>query len=257
MEPSSDCHRVPMEVAKPKMEGRNSVRKYWSKGLVYDKSGTLVTRFADTPFYLSGKTTDTCGNHCASELVGEYTDIPNGYLTQIPLREGHYDLEIVVSDGVGFGRAQVPFTVERYDPNHLEVSGLVLCKRFHDVLAEPAQYRRLVSNGVEFVPTADTVFRKGNRMFAYFEVSEPSTETGPDSPSVQFQMKVADSKTGELKVDTGLRPVESSLPGKALSGVAQEIAVDKLPTGTYRLEVQASDSAGNHTVWRTASFTVE
>ncbi len=225
-------------------------------GLVYDKRGTLVTRFGDTPFYRSGKDTDICGNHCASELVGEYDEIPNGYLTQIRLPAGDYDLRFVVSDGVGFGRVQVPFTVERYDLSQLEVSGIVLCKRFHDVLTEPEQYRRLVSKGVEFVPAADTVFRRGDRMFGYFEVS--SAGTAPDPTKVQFQMRIADSKTGEVKADTGLRSAESFVrPGSPFIAIAQEIAIDKLPTGMYRLELQASDSADNHTTWRTTFFTVE
>ena len=226
-------------------------------GLVYDKRGTLVTRFSDNSLYFRQEWS-ICGNHCDSELAQKYESIPNGYLTQVPLPAGDYDLKLVVSDDVGFGRVQVPFTVKRYDLSHLEISGIVLCKRFHDVLAEPAQYRRLVSNGVEFVPAGDTVFRKGDRMFGYVEVSEPSAGVTSAPSKVQFQMRIADSKTGELKVDTGLRSAESSVqPGRPFIAVAQEIAFDKLPAGAYRLEVQASDSAGNHTAWRAASFTVE
>src|SRR5882672_533542 len=37
----------------------------------------------------------------------------------------------------------------------------------------------------------------------------------------------------------------------------EEVATEKLQKGQYRLEVQASDSAGRSTVWRTAHFTVE
>jgi hypothetical protein len=33
--------------------------------------------------------------------------------------------------------------------------------------------------------------------------------------------------------------------------------ISKLPKGSYRLDVQATDSAGKSTPWRTASFTVE
>jgi hypothetical protein len=35
------------------------------------------------------------------------------------------------------------------------------------------------------------------------------------------------------------------------------MAADQLPKGTCRLEVQATDSAGRSTAWRTANFTVE
>ena len=38
--------------------------------------------------------------------------------------------------------------------------------------------------------------------------------------------------------------------------VSQQIAADKLPKGTYRIEVEASDSAGRTTPCRTATFTI-
>jgi hypothetical protein len=46
-------------------------------------------------------------------------------------------------------------------------------------------------------------------------------------------------------------------PGNPVIPVGEEIAIDKLHSGDYRLEVQASDSTGKCTVWRAASFTVE
>jgi hypothetical protein len=39
--------------------------------------------------------------------------------------------------------------------------------------------------------------------------------------------------------------------------VGRGIDISKLPNGSYRLDVQASDSTGKNTAWRTASFTVE
>jgi predicted phage tail protein len=39
--------------------------------------------------------------------------------------------------------------------------------------------------------------------------------------------------------------------------IGDELKVDQLPKGDYRLEVQATDSAGRSTPWRTANFTVE
>ncbi len=76
--------------------------------------------------------------------------------------------------------------------------------------------------------------------------------------AVQFEVKVIETKTGELKSDTGLRPADSFVQvGKPVIPIAGQIAIDKLPSGSHRLEVQGSDSAGNRTDWRSASFTVE
>jgi hypothetical protein len=39
--------------------------------------------------------------------------------------------------------------------------------------------------------------------------------------------------------------------------IGRGIDISKLPNGSYRLDVQATDSTGKSTAWRTANFTVE
>ena len=115
----------------------------------------------------------------------------------------------------------------------------------------------MATDGLEFTPAGDTRFKRSDRLMTYFEIYEPLLE-GAESPKVQFQIKVTDAKTGELKSDTGLRPIESGIQhGNPAIPLAEEIVIDKMPKGSYRLEVQASDSAGKSTPWRAASFTVE
>jgi len=93
-------------------------------------------------------------------------------------------------------------------------------------------------------------------MFSYFEVYEPTLSSG--QTKVQYEMRVIDAKTDRTIVDTGLRSADSFVnPGKLIIPIAEEIAIDKLPVGVYRVEVQASDSTGKQTPWRSASFTVE
>jgi hypothetical protein len=64
--------------------------------------------------------------------------------------------------------------------------------------------------------------------------------------------------TGELKTDTGSRPTDSFIRSESpVIPISQQIAINELSKGTYRLEVHASDSAGNLTDWRATSFIVE
>lgn len=92
-----------------------------------------------------------------------------------------------------------------------------------------------------------------------FHVYEDSAEQKIQHFSVEsLEMKVVDTRTGGLKTTTGLRPVESAKPsGESAIPVVWSLAVDKFPRGTYSLEAQASDSGGNKTPWRIASFSVE
>ena len=192
--------------------------------------------------------------------------IPTRYETQIDLPPGEYTLKLVLSDGSKFGRAEAPLTVDHYGRKELAISSIVLCKRFREAavaLKDAAavklaqRFVPLVSKGLEFTPEGDTRFKKGERLFAYFDVYEPLL-VGQPSTTVQTRLRVVDLKTGELKVDTGLRSAASSIqPGSTVIPMADEVAVEKLPIGSCRLEVQASDSAGKSTAWRTTMFTVE
>jgi hypothetical protein len=236
-------------------------------GLVYRKNGPLLARFSDCAYCSAFHRPESyiSGEGPPRQLLDE-VDIPTGYQTEMDLTPGEYEMRLVLSDGTKFGLIRVPLTVDQFDGNHLDVSSVVLCKRFrHAQVAEEEaraanlspKYVPLVSKGVQLMPTGDTTFRKGEPLFAYFEVYEPLL-TGTPAATVQTQLRITDVKTGQLKVDTGWRSAADWIePGKSAIHIAEQIAVDKLPAGSYRLDVQATDSAGKSTVWRAANFTVE
>jgi hypothetical protein len=45
--------------------------------------------------------------------------------------------------------------------------------------------------------------------------------------------------------------------GSSIIPVGRGMDISKLPIGSYRLDVQATDSTGKSTPWRSANFTVE
>lgn len=193
----------------------------------------------------------------------EYQVIPSGYRTQIEQAPGEYQLKLVVTDGEKFGRVEVPLRVGSFDRDSLAISGIILCKRYHMVPDKPVeaagapQYVPLVSNGLEFTPAGDTHFLKSGRLISYFEIREPLLERA-GGVKLEYQARVKDAKTGEVKLDTGSRSVETGKQaGKPVIPVWEEIAIEKLPSGDYRLEVQATDSAGKSTAWREVSFSIE
>ena len=235
-------------------------------GMVYGKNGALAARFSDVACHPSIFGDAYSGQVPIPSSIRkefEYQVIPSGYKTQIDLPPGDYELKLVVTDGEKFGRVEVPLRVENFDRNALAISGMVLCKRYHMVPDEPReaarapQYVPLISDAFELTPAGDTRFLKSDRLISYFEIHEPLLG-GTGAVKLEFQARVKDAKTGEIKAYTGLREVASGMrPGNSVVPVAEEIAIDKLAAGAYRLEVQASDSAGKSTVWRGANFTVE
>jgi hypothetical protein len=160
----------------------------------------------------------------------------------------------------------VPLNIDDYDGKALGISSVMLCKRHRDahVAAVEAgaanfapQYVPLVSKGSRFTPTADASFKQGEPLIPYFEVYEPLLATQA-ATTVQAHLRIVDASTG--KVITDFPPVDAApyeRAGSSTIPIAREIPFDQLPKGAYRLEVQATDSAGRSTPWRTADFTVE
>jgi hypothetical protein len=116
----------------------------------------------------------------------------------------------------------------------------------------------LVSKGFRFTPAAETNLRKGEQLIAYFEVCEPLLVGASATVTVGAHARIVDAATGKVIKD--FPPMDAApyeRPGSSTIPIAGQIPFDQLPKGAYRLEVQATDSAGRSTAWRTASFTVE
>jgi hypothetical protein len=233
-------------------------------GILLKKDGSLATRFSDL-YEHNSTNQDSNGVH--------WDDILTRYETQFNLPPGDYDLRAVLSDGTRFGRAEIPTTVDAYDRKELAISAVTLCKKIQDASAYssptraklpgtwtakmPGNYLPLVSKDMEFKPTANTRFKKGETLYTYFEVYEPSL--GGQSPAtVQIQVRIVDLRTGEVKSDS--QPISATpylKEGSPVIPIGRGIDISKLPNGSYRLDVQASDSTGKSTAWRTANFTIE
>lgn len=192
--------------------------------------------------------------------------LPTRYETQVELPAGNYNLEVVLNDGWNFGRAQMPLTIEGSDEKHLEVSSVALCKSLRSaaVAAKEAaqanfapQYVPLVSKDILYTPAGDTSFAKGEPLFAYFEVYEPQPAENP-ATTVSVHLRVLDSSTGALKEDFApFDAVPYQQPRSSVLRVGRKVPIDQLPKGTYRIEAQATSSAGESTAWRAANFAVE
>jgi hypothetical protein len=192
--------------------------------------------------------------------------LPTRYETQLDPPPGDYNLQVVLSDGEKFGRAEMSLTVEHYDGKRLALSSVALCKRLRDaaVAAEEAaranfapQYVPLASKGIWYTPAGETHFEKGEPLFAYFEVYESLLAQRP-ATLVDVQLRILDANTDKVMED--FTPVSAGPYERAGSSVIpiwRKIPFDQLPKGEYQLEVRATDSAGESTAWRGVDFAVE
>jgi hypothetical protein len=98
--------------------------------------------------------------------------------------------------------------------------------------------------------------KTGEPLIPYFEICLPLGAAG-GAARIQAHLRIVDAKTGAIVKD--FPPVDANSyaqPGNATIPVAREVPIAALAKGEYRLEVQASDSPGHSTPWRTANFVI-
>lgn len=248
-------------------------------GAVYTKEGRLVSRFSDLlwpsywPTVMLGWQFDNAAVNAfadAGDLVSDLRRrdpawLPSRYETQFELAPGEYDLRVVLSDGGKVGRAEVPLTIESYDSKSLALSSIFLCRRFRDahVADEESaaanfapQYVPLVSKSVRVTPAGDTAFAPDEHLLAYFEIYNPKMET-ESALQTQAHIRIVEARSGRLvKEFPAVAVADYQQPGSSVVPIVREVPIATLPKGKYRLEIQASETAGRITPWRASNFTI-
>lgn len=222
-------------------------------GVAYKPDGTVGARFTDiVDLDFSDK-----------DQLDRFKRQSYQYEKQFDIAPGRYALELVFSAGSDdFAKMAAPLAIDSRDNNHLAISGLVLCREFHNADSQNpgtalfSDRTPLVSRGTQFVPSATTRFKTTDTAGIYFELYEPRQQ--PTLPtSLQFRLRVFERTLGELKSDS--QPVSVALSNwkDPTIPIGLKIAVDKLPPGSYRVEVNASDTTGGSPLVRNADFEVE
>lgn len=232
-------------------------------GIVYTTAGEKVKEFGDT-FTCYALASDLAKGLRYSKWW--QSSAPTRFETQVELAPGSYEIRTVVSDGKKeFGRSVIPAQVSPFDGHQLMMSDVVIGGILRDaswVLRDAARIAPapivptpLVSKNVEFFPSVQSTIVRYLPLSFYFEIYEPLLEA--QKPAVFFSLKIMDTKDGSLVMNTG--PVSAASwtqAGNVVIPIGLKVATQKLPSGSYKLQVQASDSAGRQTPWREASFII-
>jgi hypothetical protein len=197
-----------------------------------------------------------------------FKEQPLHYENQFDVASGKYNLKVVFSSGgEGFGKVEMPLTVDPYDAKQFSMSGVALSKEVRrasdlgtglDALLLEDRVP-LIADGMQLVPYGSNHFKKTDLAAFYLELYEPLLASGDPKkpPVVAFELRVLDGKTGEQKDDTGLMRV--GLPAQSGSPtipVGAKIPIASLTPGPYKIEIKALDDAGKE-FKRTADIQIE
>jgi VWFA-related protein len=225
-------------------------------GIAYKSDGAIGARFSDTVnLDFDGK-----------KEVEEFQKRPLHYENQFEAASGQYNLKVVFNSGSqSFGKLEVPLVIDPYDGTQFSLSALALSNDLHRLSDQPTgidaelleDKKPLVVRGMQIVPSATNHFKKTDNTAIYAEVYAPSL-VGANPPKLAVELRIVDPKTKEQKMTTGMLSMASEMPpGSPVVPVGLKLPIASLAPGSYQLELQAQDSAGNSTKVRTADFEVE
>jgi VWFA-related protein len=185
-----------------------------------------------------------------SESVGlaAFLAAPFHYVNQFEIAPGSYTFQVAWDAGDSRGKVETPLIVEAHASTEFALSGLILSGQYGpaaDLRLGPeagwtADRTPLIAEGLRIVPSGSNRFRKSDTPVVYAEIYEPS-----QLARVGIGIRILDRKTGEQKVDTGvLRIALPAANGNPAIPVVRRLPVDSLPAGSYRIELEAGDTAG-------------
>jgi VWFA-related protein len=223
-------------------------------GIAYRPDGTIGARFSDT-----------VSKDLEKEELKEFTKLPFHYENQFDAAPGTYKLTVVLSaGGDAFGKFESPLAIDAYDGKHFSLSGLALtnsAQRLNDipsgldaVLLEDRT--PLVVKGMQIVPSGSNQFKHTDSVALYAEIYEPLL-TSATPPAVGLAYRILERSTNKqvfftdmIRADEFIHKENSVIP------VGLKVKVDGLKPGSYRLVMQAVDSAKNRAPDRTVDFDI-
>jgi hypothetical protein len=172
------------------------------------------------------------------------------YEHQFLIGAGSYVFRLEVGAGTAVSKTDVPLQIEPWSSGTFGMSSIAFSTQARPAMG-PTGMGALVAGGKEFVPAASNRFSLGQPIYFYTEVYDSS------SAGLAIQYRILDSKTGEVKVDSGVGSVAGYVrPGVAVVPFATRLSIGGLAAGSYRLEVRAVVAANQSGTVRTADMEI-
>jgi hypothetical protein len=224
-------------------------------GIAYNADESIAARFSDTVnLDLDDK-----------KEVEQFEQRPFHYENQFDIASGQYKLKVVFSSGnESFGKLETPLTIDPYSGKQFILSGVALSHELHSVSNDATgldsllleDRTPLIVKGLQISPSGDNRFKKTDNAAVYVEAYEPLL-VSPNPPKVAIDLIVMNGKTGDQIIHGTVDLEPYVLKDNPVIPIGLKLPLASLAPGTYRVQLKASDSAGNHSVVRTADFEVE
>jgi VWFA-related protein len=223
-------------------------------GIAYRSDGSVGAKFSDT-----------VNLDLEKEEWKEFTKAPYQYENQFDATPGDYKLTVVLSTGGdAFGKFESPLSIDPYDGKQFSLGGIALTnspQKLNDipesldsVLLEDRT--PLVVKGMQIIPSPTNRFKHTDNVVVYSEIYEPLL-TSDKPPVVAMGYTILDRASNQKIFSTGaVRADEFIQKGNPVVPIGLKVKVEDLKPGSYRLVMQAVDSAKNSAPNRMVDFDI-
>ena len=223
-------------------------------GIAYKPDGTVGAKFSDT-----------IDLDLEKDQLKAFQKDSYHYQNQFDAVPGDYKLTIVLSGGGdAFGKFESPLHIDPYDGKTLSLSGVAMTNNATRISDTPTgldsalleDHTPLIVKGLQIVPSATNHFKKTDNVIMYAEIYEPLL-TGDNPPKVAFAYHILERATNKDVMFTGAMPADDFIQkGSPVIPTGLKVNVKDLPAGSYKLLVQAVDSAKHNAPNRVVDFDV-
>ena len=222
-------------------------------GRVATLSGRIVQTFEDTVQV-----------DVPAELLPKTVDNSQVYWKALPLKPGHYRLDVVVKDvnGDRAGNWSKSLMVPDFGDDRLSNSSLIVADQMYPVATKDIGTGSFVIGTMKIrprVPTADgkpIVFKRNQKLNFWMQVYNLGMDEKTHKPSATIEYDVVNTATNKEVVHTTESTEQMGNVGEQVT-LQKTLSAANLQPGLYRIEIKVNDNVSKQSVGPTATFAVE
>jgi hypothetical protein len=224
---------------------------------IFGRVATLSGRIAQT-------FEDTVQVDVPAELLAKAADNSQVYWKALPLKPGHYRLDVVVKDvnGDRVGNWSKSLMVPDFGDEHLTNSSLIVADQMYPVATKDIGTGNFVIGTMKVrprVPPADgkpISFKRNQKLNFWMQVYNLGMDEKTHKPSATFEYDVVNTATNKAVVHTTESTEQMGNVGDQVT-LQKTLSAANLQPGMYRIEIKVNDNISKQTVGPTATFSVE
>jgi len=224
---------------------------------IFGRVATLSGRIAQT-------FEDTVQVDVPAELLSKAADNSQVYWKALPLKPGHYRLDVVVKDvnGDRVGNWSKSLMVPDFGDEHLSNSSLIVADQMYPVATKDIGTGNFVIGTMKVrprVPPADgkpIAFKRNQKLNFWMQVYNLSVDEKTHKPSATIEYDVVNTATNKAVVHTTESTEQMGNIGEQVT-LQKTLSAANLQPGMYRIEIKVNDNISKQTVGPTAIFSVE